>query len=523
MKTWLALLISLVLLNPLFAGKNAKGIVFLDSNKNGVMDKGEPGIPNVPVSNQIDVVLTDGNGEFSLPVTDRTIIFVSKPNNYQFPVNDINLPQFYYLHFPKGSPGELKFGGLKPTGDLPKKLYFPLHHESYDSKFTALITGDPQPATDQHVDYFRDDVLPDMHNVDAKFYLALGDIVWDNLALYERYNKIVGTLDLPAYNVHGNHDMDFDVPTDEYATETFRRIYGPEYYSFDYGEVHFIVLDDVRYNGWNKEENKRGGYIGEISERQLQWLENDLKYVPENKLVVLSKHIPLYTQPSRSKASNVTNRDKLFELLENRTKLLALSGHTHTTEVFAFDTTQGWHAPGEFWSVNPGAACGAWWSGPTDEFGLPLSYGMDGSPNGFYVFDFDGTDYRFRFQAAGEDETMQMRVLPMGKIVQDSLLTTPIIVNVFAGGKDTEVFLEIDNGARVKMTQKMVKDPFIVNYMKANRESMPGWLHSASVSTHLWFGDFSEDLDPGLHTLKITALDHQYKSYSHTQVIEIVK
>ena len=29
----------------------------------------------------------------------------------------------------------------------------------------------------------------------------------------------------------------------------FERVYGPAYYSYDYGSVHFLVLDDVNWIG----------------------------------------------------------------------------------------------------------------------------------------------------------------------------------------------------------------------------------------------------------------------------------
>ena len=46
-----------------------------------------------------------------------------------------------------------------------------------------------------------------MHGRKASFYIAYGDIAFDDLSLYEEYNQIVGKLGLPAYGVHGNHDM----------------------------------------------------------------------------------------------------------------------------------------------------------------------------------------------------------------------------------------------------------------------------------------------------------------------------
>jgi hypothetical protein len=91
--------------------KTAKGIVFEDTNHNGIFDKGEKGIPNVVVSNQYDAVQTDEKGRFRLPIGRETIIFVTKPTGYDVPLDDNNFPRFYYIHQPKGSPAGLKYKG----------------------------------------------------------------------------------------------------------------------------------------------------------------------------------------------------------------------------------------------------------------------------------------------------------------------------------------------------------------------------------------------------------------------------
>ncbi|MCA9735553.1 MAG: calcineurin-like phosphoesterase C-terminal domain-containing protein [Deferribacteres bacterium] len=512
----------LILFSAVRAEEIAHGIVFNDRNANGVMDKDEAGIAGVPVSNQAEVVLTDKNGRFELPVTDRCIIFLSKPSGYQVPLDDKNLPQFYYRHFPKGSPAGLQFPGIEPTGDLPKLLTFPLQKIQETKQFTAIITGDPQPATDEHLDFFRDDIISDMLQHKTLFYLALGDIVWDNLSLYKRYTEAVSKLGRVAYNVHGNHDMNFHVPSDEFATETFRRVFGPEYYSFDYGDVHFVILEDVAYQGWNEKENKKGQYTGFLHNKQLQWLRNDLKFVPEHKLIVLSKHIPIATDLSAGDYNRVTNRDELFDILKDRKKLLALSGHTHTTEAFKFGERHGWTSENEFISVNPGAACGAWWSGPKDIRGLPAAMGTDGSPNGYYIFEFDGNNYSYRFHPANLQEADQISVtFPRGKFTQNDTVQQHIIVNVFAGGIDTKVVYQIDDGSPVEMTYTKMADPFVVHYMQENRDWIADWIRNSAMSTHLWQAEMPKYLSPGMHTIKIVATDHQKHEYNKTTVFEI--
>jgi len=109
-----------------FAQQMATGYVFEDQNENGKKDRNESGIANVSVSNSQQVVVTDTNGKYEIPVGDDNIIFVIKPSGYVPKINENNLPEFYYIHKPNGSP-KSEFAGVKPTGKFPlkKKKHLP--------------------------------------------------------------------------------------------------------------------------------------------------------------------------------------------------------------------------------------------------------------------------------------------------------------------------------------------------------------------------------------------------------------
>ena len=239
--------------------QTVEGVVYVDENKNGLQDSNETGVAGVLVSNQRDVVKTDSQGSYRLPAMSQMIIFITKPSGYSLPLNENHQPQFYYIHQPQGSPTNLKYPGIAPTGSLPKSVDFALYKSDNGAQFEAIIVGDPQPRDSMEVGYFRDDIVSEMYGRKAEFYMAHGDIAFDNLSIYEEYNQIVGKLGLPAYNVHGNHDMNYVVPHDSLATETFKRYFGPADYSFNYGKVHFVVLDNVRYYGWDSANDKNGG------------------------------------------------------------------------------------------------------------------------------------------------------------------------------------------------------------------------------------------------------------------------
>ena len=85
-------------------GVTASGIVFNDRNANSQRDPGKAGIADVLVSNGSDVVKTDSDGRYSLSVTEDTTIFVIKPDGWNVPLNELNIPQYFYINKPEGSP-----------------------------------------------------------------------------------------------------------------------------------------------------------------------------------------------------------------------------------------------------------------------------------------------------------------------------------------------------------------------------------------------------------------------------------
>ncbi|MCA9067017.1 MAG: metallophosphoesterase, partial [Planctomycetaceae bacterium] len=213
---------------------------------------------------------------------------------------------FYYIHKPNGSP-PLKFAGVKPTGPLPESIDFPLYQQHEPEKFKAVLFGDPQPRDQKEVDYIAHDVVEDLIGTDASFGVTLGDIVFDDLSMFEPQARAIGLIGIPWYNVIGNHDINYDASHDHHSDETFERHFGPAYYSFDYGQAHFLVLDDIEWivpNGVGK-----GRYQAGLGNEQMEFIRNDLALIPENQMVVLMMHIPLV---------DVRDRHELYRLIEQR-------------------------------------------------------------------------------------------------------------------------------------------------------------------------------------------------------------
>ncbi|MFB3106866.1 MAG: metallophosphoesterase N-terminal domain-containing protein, partial [Pseudomonadales bacterium] len=141
------------------AAETARGRVFNDLNNNGRYDAGEPGIAGVRVSDGVTVAQSDAQGAYTLDIADEAVIFVTKPRGYAVPVDADQLPQFYYIHQPNGSPIGLRYPGIEPTGPLPEQINFPLHAQDEPTVFEAVLIADPQPQTEIELDFIRDDVV----------------------------------------------------------------------------------------------------------------------------------------------------------------------------------------------------------------------------------------------------------------------------------------------------------------------------------------------------------------------------
>src|SRR5690554_4185238 len=235
MKTILIALVGVFLSFSTFAQSTARGYVYHDLNGNGKKEKREEGLPGVSVSNGVDVVLTNNKGEYELPVGEDNILFVIKPSGYNVALNELNQPQYYYIHKPNGSP-VLEYEGVRPTGKLPKSVDFALIKQDEPSNFTSLIFGDPQAYTLEEIEFFSRGIVSEVKGIEnVAFGLSLGDLVGDDLVLHSPYIKAVSEVGIPWYNLMGNHDMNFDAVADSLADETFEANFGPANYAFNYG------------------------------------------------------------------------------------------------------------------------------------------------------------------------------------------------------------------------------------------------------------------------------------------------
>lgn len=503
----------------LSAQTTATGYVFEDLNQNEEKDRREKGIPAVAVTNGLAVVLTDASGKYNLPVDEDDIISVIKPSGYKVRKNEDNLPQFFYIHKSNGSP-DLKFKGVGPTGKLPKSVDFALVPSEESEEFTALIFGDPQPYTQQEVDYFAAGIVAELEGIEnIPFGLSLGDLVGDDLNLFNPYIKAVKRVGIPWYNLLGNHDINFDVETDEMSDETYEAHFGPANYAFNYGKVHFLVLDDVIY----PDPRDGKGYWGGFREDQLQFVENDLKLVPKDHLIVLAFHIPI-SEPDGDNFRD-EDRDRLFELLKDFPNTLSLSAHTHIQRQDFFGKEEGWQQEKSHHHYNVGTTSGDWYSGKLGENNVPISTMRDGTPKGYAFINFTGNQYSIDYKVAGEPADYQMEIFAPKVVAKGRRTKAGIYVNFFMGTEGDEVLYRIDDGEWNEMQYVEEADPSYVQMVyewDTTEELMPGRRSSNPIkSEHLWRGNIPTNLGAGEHTIQIKAKDMFGKVHTATSTYRL--
>ncbi len=537
-----------VLAGPAWA-ETARGTVFEDGNGNGVRDAGEPGIADVAVSNGRDVVTTDADGTYRIRLAPREILFLSKPAGYAVPVNEDQIPQFYYIHDPQGTPEDLglRYAGVDPTGPLPEAIDFPLTRQDEPDTFDVILFADTQPQTFKELEYIRDDVVAELVGTDAAFGVTVGDIMFDDMSMVPRYNEIIAQIGVPWYNVPGNHELNFLSPDDDYSLESYKRHYGPGTYSFAYGQAHFVVMDDVYYQGrgQGREEphpREAGAYEGRLTERQLDWLRADLARVPDDKLIVLLMHIPLANSNFPDAAGvNVLNRRALFRVLRERSHVISFAGHMHVAEVLKFGREDGLSDDNPLHHHTLAAVSGSWWSGPVDVRGVPMSLQSDGVPNGYNILTIAGNEPTLRFQAAGRPADDQMRIvfdshfhrtsanslrdyapgaLLGSPIAVEQVFATDVIVNLFNGGPDSTLTFEIEGHAPVTMARTPMPDPLSQEMIARFKDDYKSWVTAYPVQ-HIWSARLPRDLAPGTHTVTVRAVDAYGVEHVGHRVLEV--
>jgi hypothetical protein len=119
-------------------------------------------------------------------------------------------------------------------------------------------------------------IIEQVNAMNPVFVIDNGDLVYSGKPnQYRIFNQMTSEISTTLCTTLGNHDIRGD------GRETYKKLYGPEYYSFDFGGNHFIFLDSSR--GYAEKQA--------IPDVQYAWLERDLQKAQGKRIYVIS-HVP---------------------------------------------------------------------------------------------------------------------------------------------------------------------------------------------------------------------------------------
>lgn len=196
--------------------------------------------------------------------------------------------------------------------------------DPYDA-FTFLFTTDSQQSSMSGFQYFANLVKAAYEtHPEALFMLNGGDITNDSHdGLDHDYDQWIWAMELPKKQfmdsvfmpVAGNHDSYASSFADRFALNYQGSTEGGGYLSFDYGNVHFVLLNTNEYFS--------------PTNSQVKWLEQDLENTDKTWKVILL-HKGLVSTGDHSLDSDITAiRDSLFPLMAKYEVDLVLQGHDH--------------------------------------------------------------------------------------------------------------------------------------------------------------------------------------------------
>ena len=165
-------------------------------------------------------------------------------------------------------------------------------------------------------------------NENAEFILNTGDFV-NTASSYEEWNGVLESdifKSITNVAAIGNHDYEEsdigkNVFKQHFNFDTLENIDTVgAYYSFDYGNAHFIILNTNDYQ-WN-----------ELSETQLAWLEDDLKKSQDYDFRIVAMHRGVYTSGPHLYEYNdiLVLTNQLTPIFDKYNVDLVLQGHDHT-------------------------------------------------------------------------------------------------------------------------------------------------------------------------------------------------
>lgn len=376
-------------------------------------ETGEP-IPGVFVSDGAHYARTDVNGVYQLVGDAQTrFIYYSLPSEYQLPIDSNNQPVFWEEVSPNITWCRNDF---KLTSRSSSSNCF-----NFVAVSDIHFYGTQKYVSDESLNKFSTITVPELNseletvaqNGHETILINLGDLVTNFTKQYpilktKLYEIKLNGKSVPIFSVIGNHDHANIGSNDFESTQDYVNAFGPTDYSFNMGNAHFVCMDNVMFS-----KVRDGGYGKQVyyseglTDRQAKWLLEDINTVKDKShtLLVVCVHAPIRT-----------GTDPFFQTIRDQfasfANVLVLSGHKHVLNHYCYNekyTTLSGRRPEEF-TIN---SVGGLWR---------ASIGKSGDPNGYYVFEADGSNMpKHYFKAVGHNKDYQFRIYNGSQIYHNSV------------------------------------------------------------------------------------------------------
>ena len=345
--------------------------------KGSVSSQGNP-LRNVIVTDGYRFTRTSDDGSFKLNThKDARYVFVITPSGYTADYSS-GSPQFY----------------LPLKGN--RRFRFLLQPFGQGNDYTIFSVSDPQMQNAKHLKRFKDRPLEDLREMTARYagqrptvVIALGDIAWNKLEMFDSYKEAISGMPAPFYSVIGNHDF-IQNRSGIAAGEAYEAAFGPYNYAFFLGEDLVIGVNDILFkaSGLDDPGKSSNNYSEGYSQETLDFVEGLLKLIPEGTHIYLAQHSPIRFQLMEKK-KDIANADRMLEILRGH-KVDILSGHTHImlTQTIGDDVVD----------HNAAAIGGAWWATDWCRDGTPRGYQIISSVGGEISWNWHNLDYPDSFQ-----------------------------------------------------------------------------------------------------------------------------
>lgn len=385
-------------------GNNVYGVVHCDGE----------GLADVVVSDGVEVVKTDKDGVYQFKSKKKWgYVFISIPKGYEVGSEGV-LPQFHATLTEKADKAERHDFNLVKVNQEKYRVYF------LGDMHLADRTNDLN-----QFDNCMKEVKADIMDDDVKSYvITLGDMTWD-LYWYSRkyyfpqYLKSVNyyfknaAKQVQFFHTIGNHDHDMCKDGDFNTVIEYVKDIAPTYYSFNIGDVHYIVLDDILCTnvGGVASAKPERAYRSEVTDEQLKWLAKDLSYVSQTTPVIVTSHAPVYAKETKKNVNDyyLNNSATLVSKFKGY-KVDFVTGHTHVLYNVDKKSSEGIG----IYEHNAGAVCASWWWSGYLTPGIHIC--TDGAPGGYSVWDITGTDKKWRYKGTGRDENEQFRSYDLNNV-----------------------------------------------------------------------------------------------------------